>query len=139
MRCAATRIRVSIVSCSTARCTPSSNWAGVCVGIPFVEMLFCAEPLLLRSTLRAVDDEVLTYHVGMEIFRKRDPEYLSFNKAEFWKAIRVMLPHLDSRRFPWGHRNVCYRLVRWGLHPAIPIRLALMLEPRRWRPTVGRS
>jgi hypothetical protein len=42
-------------------------------------------------------------------------------------------PDLDSRKFPWGDRNVLYRMVRWGLHPAIPIRLALLLEPRRWR------
>jgi hypothetical protein len=69
----------------------------------------------------------------MEIFKKRDPEYFAYNKREFWTAMKGMWPDLDSRKFPWGHRSMPHRLVRWGLHPAIPIRLALLLEPRRWR------
>ena len=112
---------------------PRFRLTDVCVGIPFVEMLFSQN--LFCHARRAVlfDDDVLTYHVGMEVFKKRDPEYVAHNKAEFWRAIRVLLPQLDSRRFPWGHRNIVYRMWRWGLHPAIPIRLALLLEPRRWR------
>jgi len=104
----------------------------VCVGIPFVEMMLSQNLFCHARRCALFDRDVLTYHVGMEIFKKRDPEYLAFNRAEFWRVIRGLLPQLDSRKFPWGHRNVLYRMLRWGLHPAIPIRLALMLEPRRW-------
>lgn len=105
----------------------------VCIGIPFVEMTFSQNLFCHAPRFALFDRDVLTFHVGMEVFKKRDPEYLAFNRTEFWRVIELLLPQLDSRKFPWGHRNVAYRMVRWGLHPAIPIRLALRLEPRRWR------
>jgi hypothetical protein len=111
---------------------PRFRFGRVCVGIPFIEMIFSQNLFCYARRFALFDRDLLTFHVGMEIFKKRDPEYFSFNKQEFWRTIRLLLPDLDSRRFPWGGRNVFYRMVRWGLHPAIPIRLALMLEPRRW-------
>ena len=111
----------------------------VFVGIPFVEMLFAQNLFCHAQKFALFDRDRLTFHVGMEIFKKRDTEYLNFNKTEFWRTIRTMLPQLDSRKFPWGRRNLVYRMLRWGLHPAIPIRLALMLEPRRWRLTPAGS
>jgi hypothetical protein len=107
------------------------------VGIPFIEMLFAQNLFCHAQRFALFDREILTFHVGMEVFKRRDKEYVSFNKTEFWRAIRILLPNLDSRKFPWGRRNFLYRMIRWGLHPAIPIRLALMLEPRRWRSTLA--
>jgi hypothetical protein len=112
---------------------PKFRMGHVCVGIPFIEMVFSQNLFCHAQRFRLFDRDHLTFHVGMEIFKKRDPEYFSSNKAEFWRAMRELLLQLDSRRFPWGDRNIVYRMIRWGLHPAIPIRLALMLEPRRWR------
>lgn len=112
---------------------PKFRMGRVCVGIPFIEMIFSQNLFCHAQRLQLFDRDHLTFHIGMEIFKKRDPEYLNFNKAEFWRTIHEMMPELDSRKFPWGGRNVLYRMVRWGLHPAIPIRLGLMLEPRRWR------
>jgi hypothetical protein len=111
---------------------PRFHVGRVCVGVPFVEMVFSQNLFCHARRFALFDHEFLTYHVGMDIFKQRDREYLDFNRAEFWKAIRVLLPYLDSRKFPWGRRSLPYRMLRWGLHPAIPIRLALMLEPRRW-------
>ena len=111
---------------------PKFQMGRVCVGMPFIEMIFSQNLFCHAKHFQLFDRDHLTFHVGMEIFKKRDPEYFGFNKAEFWRTIHEMLPHLDSRRFPWGQRNAVYRMIRWGLHPAIPIRLALMLEPRRW-------
>ncbi len=113
---------------------PRFRLGDVCIGIPFVEMLFSQNLFCWARRFALFERDALTYHVGMEIFKKRDPEYLAHNRGEFWKTIRQMRPEMDSRRFPWGDRNVAYRMWRWGRHPAIPIRLALMLEPRRWRP-----
>ena len=105
----------------------------VCVGIPFVEITLSQNLFCYARNFQLFDREFLTFHIGMEVFKKRDNEYVRYNKTEFWKAINKMWPALDSRRFPWGERNFLYRTVRWGLHPAIPISLALMLEPRRWK------
>jgi hypothetical protein len=111
---------------------PKFRLGHVCVAIPFIETLFAQNLFCHARSFQLFDRDFLTFHIGMEVFKKRDPEYLAWNRAEFWGTIRAMLPQLDSRRFPWGRRNFLYRMVRWGLHPAIPIRLALMLEPRRW-------
>jgi hypothetical protein len=112
---------------------PAFELAHVCVGIPYVGMLLAQNLFCHAGRFELFDRDVLTYHVGLEIFKRRDPEYFRYNKAEFWRAIRALDPQLDSRRFPWGRRPLPYRLARWGLHPSIPIRLALRLEPRRWR------
>jgi len=106
--------------------------ARVCVGIPFVGILFAQNLFCHARNFQLFDKDRLTYHVGMEVFKKRDPEYFAFNKSNFWQAIEELYPVLDSRKFPWGDRNLVFRMLRWGLHPSIPIRLALMLEPRRW-------
>jgi hypothetical protein len=111
---------------------PKFRMGRICVGIPFIEMIFSQNLFCHAQRFQLFDRAHVTFHIGMEIFKKRDPQYLSFNKSEFWRTIHEMLPELDSRKFPWGGRNVLYRMLRWGLHPAIPIRLALMLEPRRW-------
>jgi hypothetical protein len=111
---------------------PKFHMGKICVGIPFIEMIFSQNLFCYAERFQLFDRDYLTFHVGMEIFKKRDPDYLAFNKAEFWQTVGEMLPGLDSRKFPWGRRNVLYRMGRWGLHPAIPIRLALKLEARRW-------
>jgi hypothetical protein len=112
---------------------PNFELARVCIGIPFVEMTFSQNLFCHARHAALFEHDALTFHVGVEVFKPRDPEYLAYNKAEFWRAMRLLLPRLDSRKFPWGNRNVISRMWRWGLHPAIPIRLALLLEPRRWR------
>jgi hypothetical protein len=111
---------------------PKFELEKVCVGIPFVEMTMSQNLFCFARSFRLFSDDYLTFHIGMEIFKKRDKEYLRYNRKEFWKAIEKMWPVLDSRKFPWGERSVLRRMVIWGLHPAIPIRLALMLETRRW-------
>jgi len=112
---------------------PKFELEKICVGIPFVEMTFSQNLFCYAKNFRLFNRDFLTFHIGMEIFKERDKEYVRYNKKEFWKAIEKMWPALDSRRFPWAERNLIYRMVRWGLHPAIPIRLALKLEPRRWK------
>jgi hypothetical protein len=112
---------------------PKFRLGRVCVGIPFIEMIFSQNLFCHAHRFELFDRDHVTFHVGMEIFKKRDLEYLQFNKAEFWRTIDKLLPQLDNRKFPWGQHNVLYRMIRWGLHPAIPIRLALILELRRWR------
>lgn len=116
---------------------PKFRLGRVCVGVPFVEMIFSQNLFCNARRFVLFDHDRLTFHVGMEVFKKRDREYLEFNRAEFWRTVGAMLPELDSRNFPWGQRNFLYRMIRWGLHPAIPIRLALMLEARRWTHGLG--
>lgn len=111
---------------------PKFQLENVCIGIPFVEITFSQNLFCYARNFRLFEDDHLTFHLGMEIFKKRDPQYLQFNRQQYRKAIKKMWPDLDNRKFPWGDRNLLYRMVRWGLHPAIPIRLAMQLELKRY-------
>ncbi|MGZ5253768.1 MAG: hypothetical protein ACXWV4_05345 [Flavitalea sp.] len=112
---------------------PKFNLANVCIGIPFVEITFSQNLFCYANRFRLFDKEHLTFHLGMEIFKKRDKEYLNYNRNEYRKALNAIRSDLSNRKFPWGDRNFFYRFIRWGLHPAIPIRLALSLESQRWK------
>ncbi len=118
---------------------PKFQLGNVCIGIPFIEMMLSQNLFCHAERFALYEEDHLTFHLGMDIFKKRDSEYLAYNKNEFWRTIRTLMPVLDSRRFPWGHRNLVYRMFQWGLHPAIPIRLAMTLEPRRWRRNLSTS
>jgi hypothetical protein len=112
---------------------PKFQLAKVCIGIPYMEITFSQNLFCYAARCGLFDKEHLTFHLGMEIFKRRDPQYLRYNRNEFRKALKKMWPEMDNRKFPWGQKNLIYRMTRWALHPAIPIWPALRLEPRRWR------
>lgn len=103
----------------------------VCIGIPFIEILMGQNLFCHARNFRLVEDAFLTFHIGEEVFKPRHALLLRENRAAFWRAIQRLWPLLDSRKFPYGDRWLGARLVRWGLHPCIPIRLCLRLEWRR--------
>jgi hypothetical protein len=103
----------------------------VCVGIPFVEILMGQNMFCHARNFKLFDREHLTFHIGEEVFKKRNPFLWQRNREEFWKAVEELWPVLDSRKFPWGRQWFPVRLVKWGLHPCIPIRLCLRLEMRK--------
>ena len=111
---------------------PKFQLENVCIGIPFVEITFSQNLFCYAQHFRLFEDDRLTFHIGMEIFKQRDPQYLQYNRQQYRRAIKKMWPDLDNRKFPWGDRNVFYRMIRWGMHPAIPIKLAMQLELRRY-------
>ena len=112
---------------------PKFKLGNICIGIPFIGIAMAQNLFCYAQDFRLYENEFLTFHLGMEVFKKRDKEYLAFNRKEFLKAMHEMWGDLDSRKFPWGNRNFFYRMIKWGLHPSIPIRLALQLEPKRWQ------
>ena len=112
---------------------PKFSLANVCIGVPFIEITLSQNVFCFAENAKVFTNEFLTFHIGMEIFKGRAPrEYLSYNGSEFWKAMRAIWPHLDSRKWTHGKWWFPFRMISWGLHPCFPIRLALKLEPRRW-------
>ena len=110
--------------------------AHVCVGVPFIGILTAQNLFAFGKNFKLFDQEFLTQHIGLEIFKKRAPEeYLGYNRAEFRKAIAELDPHLHTKKFPYSHLWLPFRLIKWGLHPSIPIKLALRLE---WRQFLAR-
>jgi hypothetical protein len=112
---------------------PKFSLAEVTTGVPFIEITLSQNLFCFAKNPKVFTDEFLTFHIGMEIFNKRAPQdYFNYNRTQFWKAMQPIWSDLDSSK--WSHGTECLpiRLLKWGLHPCFPIRLALKLEPRRW-------
>lgn len=105
----------------------------LCIGVPFFEISFSQNLFALADHFRLYDNERLTFHIGMEIFARRQPrEYLYYNRNEYYKIIEKLKPVLSSKKFPYSRLPVPFRWIKWGLHPCIPIRLAMQLEWKRY-------
>jgi hypothetical protein len=104
----------------------------ICIGVPFIEISFSQNLFHLAKNFKLYETDHYTFHIGMEIFKNRAPrEYFLYNKQEYKKVIQQLDPHLKSTRLPYSDLILPARIIRWGLHPCIPIRLALRLEWKR--------
>ncbi|MGB0918336.1 MAG: hypothetical protein ACPGU4_12155 [Flavobacteriales bacterium] len=113
---------------------PKFALANICIGVPFIGITLAQNLLCFAKNPKVFTDEHLTFHIGMELFKGRAPsEYFDYNKQQFWTAMSEIWDDLDSKKWPGGKLLLPYRLLYWGIHPCFPIRLALKLEPRRWR------
>ncbi len=105
----------------------------ICIGVPFIEITFSQNLFHLSNKFKLVKSGDYTFHIGMEIFKNRAPkEYFNYNRGEFRKAIKKLDPYLKSKNLPFSNLLLPIRIIRWGLHPCIPIKLALKLEWRKW-------
>lgn len=108
--------------------------ANVCIGVPFIGITFAQNIFALAKNYRLFEEEFLTFHIGMEIFKGRAArDYFRYNRKEFWKAMNSSLkPLLSSKKWPYADRFLPIRMVKWGLQPSLPIRLGVRLEWNRW-------
>lgn len=114
---------------------PDFQLAEVCIGVPFIGITFAQNIFALAKNYRLFEDEILTFHIGMEIFKGRAArDYFRYNRKQFWKAMNSTLKeHLSSKKWPYSDRILPVRLIKWGLQPSLPIRLGLKLEWRKFR------
>lgn len=110
---------------------PQFRFAEVIVGIPFIGILTAQNLFAFSQNFRLFEDEYLTFHIGEDVFKDRDKDLMQYNRREFRKAIQELDPWLDSSKFPYGEEMLLKRMIKWGLHPSIPIKLAMKLEWRR--------
>lgn len=111
---------------------PKFRLGNICIGVPFIEITLGQNLFCHARSFHLYEHEHLTFHIGEEVFKKRNTFLLKKNREEFRKCMKDLWPHLDNRKFPYGDRWLLARILKWGLHPCIPIRLALKLEWRRW-------
>lgn len=108
---------------------PKMVLENICIGVPFFEISFSQNIFALAQRYQLIDRERLTFHIGMEIFKKRQPkEYIYYNRNEYYKIIDQLKDHLSSKKFPYYHSFFLIRWIKWAIHPCIPIRLAMNLE-----------
>ena len=111
---------------------PQFKLENICIGVPFIGITLSQNIFALAEKYKIFTDEILTFHLGEEIYKKRAPkEYFRFNQNEFWKAMSGPLQDsLSSKKLPYYHLPRLKRLVKYGMHPCFPIRLILKLERR---------
>lgn len=113
---------------------PQMRFEKVCIGVPFIGITFAQNLFALAHNFRLFEKEFLTFHIGMEIFKRRATrDFFRYNRREFWKAMNSDLKqHQSSLKLPYNDSILPIRWIKWGLHPSIPIRFALLLEFRRF-------
>ncbi|MFT4544643.1 MAG: hypothetical protein ACI9EQ_001103 [Bacteroidia bacterium] len=112
---------------------PKFRLAKICIGVPFIGITLAQNLFCFAKNPKVFTDEHLTFHIGMELFKGRAAkEYFNYNRIQFWESMTEIWDVLDTRKWPGGKMWFPFRLIYWGIHPSLPIRLALKLEPRRW-------
>lgn len=104
--------------------------AEICIGVPFIGITFAQNIFALAKNYRLFENEILTFHIGMEIFKGRaSRDFFRYNRKQFWKAMNSPLKNsLSSKKLPYNKYILPIRIIRYGLQPSIPIRLVLKLE-----------
>ena len=108
---------------------PKFKLNGICIGVPFIEISFSQNLFALSENFKLYENENITFHIGMEIYKKRAPkEYFDYNKIQFWNLVPLLYNNMDLEKFPYSNRLWPIRFIKWALHPCIPIRLVVKLE-----------
>lgn len=111
---------------------PQMTLGTVCVGIPFVETTLAHNLFALCDHPRLYDREFLTFHLGMEIFKKRNRVLYWHNRRQFFGTVKPALwSRFDIRKFPYGRLGFINRYLKWGLNPALFTLMNLKLDLRR--------
>lgn len=112
---------------------PKFQLSDICIGVPFIGITLAQNVFCFSNQYTIVEDENLTFHIGMEIYKKRAPrDYFKYNRREFWKAMHLLKKEHRATKLPYANRPLLVRLIQYGLNPSIPIRWVLFLEGQRY-------
>jgi hypothetical protein len=110
---------------------PKLKLQGICIGVPFIEISFSQNLFALANHFKLFEEEKLTFHIGMEIYKKRVPsEYFWYNRKQFHAIEKELWPLMNLEKFPYSDKYWIVRFFKWMLHPCIPTRLVIKLEMR---------
>jgi len=113
---------------------PQFCFNNICIGVPFIGITFAQNLFALDRKCLLIENEKLTFHIGMEIFAKRAPTaYFRYNQKEFWKSMKELSPKLNIDQLPYSNFVLPIKLFLWGLHPSIPIRLVFQLLLKKYK------
>lgn len=108
-------------------------FANLCIGVPFFEISFSQNLFAFSNRLHWIKDGNQTFHIGMEIFKRRQPkEYIKYNRSQYYQIIEKIWPSLSIRKMPYYNDLFPIRFIKWGLHPCFPIRLMINLQLKDW-------
>lgn len=103
----------------------------ICVGIPFVEASLFYNLWAFANNPILFPDEDLTFHVGMEIFKKRDKKLYWHNRNTFFNHVKPALwQNLRAKKLPWYEEGFPIRYYRWAVNPALFTLMNIKIEIR---------
>ena len=112
---------------------PLMELGNICIGIPFVEATLAHNLFALCKNFQLFDKEFLTFHLGMEVFKKRDKVLYWHNRHEFFQKIKpVLWNKFDIKKFPYYNDGFPMRYIKWGLNPALFTLMNLKLDWKRF-------
>lgn len=112
---------------------PQMQLSTICTGIPFVEATLAHNLFALCDNFKLFDKEFLSFHLGMEIFKKRNKTLYWHNRHLFFKEIKPALwPIFDIKKFPYFQDGFPVRYIKWGLNPALFTLMNAKLDFRRF-------
>jgi hypothetical protein len=101
----------------------------ICVGVPFIEVSLLHNLIAFATKLKHIDDQHLTFHIGMEVMPPVDKEYYDYNRGVYeQKVFPNIKPLLRSDKFPFSEQPWYKRFFKWGLNPCYSTALMLELE-----------
>ena len=107
--------------------------ADICIGVPFFEISFSQNLFAFSKKFLWLKDGNQTFHIGMEIFMRRQPsEYLDYNRSQYYRVINKLWPDMSIHKIPFAEKSFFVRFFKWALHPCFPICLMMMLQLRDW-------
>lgn len=103
--------------------------ANVCVGIPFIEISMYHNLMALSASLKLLEREHLTFHIGQEVMPPVHRELYLHNRREFEQHILPELkPLLRPDQYPYQNLPPLKRLFKYGLSPNFRFKTALEME-----------
>ncbi|MBE2246608.1 MAG: hypothetical protein IAE67_05075 [Candidatus Competibacteraceae bacterium] len=112
---------------------PQFFLSNICVGVPFFEISFSQNLFCYAQSLLWIQDGNQTFHIGMEIFKKRQPRtYFKYNKYEWRKVESKLYKDMSLKKIPYAEQCIIQRFIKWGFHPCFPIRLMIRLQWKQW-------
>ncbi len=92
----------------------------ICVGVPFIGVVLAYNLMVLSNNLKLIDDEHLTFHIGMDVMPKRDKEYYWYNRKQFDLIYKEFLAHqIKWKNIPYNQKNIFLRYWKWAWNPSL--------------------
>lgn len=106
----------------------------ICIGIPFIEISLSHNLFCYANNFVLLHDKHLTFHIGKEVIKDwGDRQYVEFNRQEFVKIRKTLMPKFDIRKFPYSNLPFLRRYLSWLFNPAMQIGICLPLDWRAFK------
>ena len=104
----------------------------ICLGVPFIGVAMAYNMFTYARSWKIFEQEDLTFHLGMEIYKPQLTSYYWHNRRQFFKCVLPKLyPNLKVEQLPYAHLSPWVRYLKWTMNPSLFLRLHMQLDLKR--------